>query len=299
MSDVSQGPGWWLASDGKWYSPEQVPGPVAPDPAYPVPTAVPMSGPGVPPAGGYGPQAPPVTPLRERPATQPRPSLVPPTRPSGLGRILHRDPPATAHRPPLPATGIPRGIRPTATCRWNRPTGWPWPRWCARSSGCSDWDRCWPSSSGSSPVPRSSGRTTAQAATDWPWPASSSALLGLIAVGLFIVVGGRRRPPLPSNRELHHHHHRDRRTEPGPLRSVGRPLRPPRCRSEPLDSAVGVQGSPAMGGGIIATSARPPNGRRRRHRCGLTVRAGAGRSARSVDPGSIVRRAQATGQAAC
>ena len=26
MSDVSQGPGWWLASDGKWYSPDQAPG---------------------------------------------------------------------------------------------------------------------------------------------------------------------------------------------------------------------------------------------------------------------------------
>ncbi len=26
MSDVSQGPGWWQASDGKWYSPEQKPG---------------------------------------------------------------------------------------------------------------------------------------------------------------------------------------------------------------------------------------------------------------------------------
>ena len=25
MSDTSQGPGWWQASDGKWYSPEQVP----------------------------------------------------------------------------------------------------------------------------------------------------------------------------------------------------------------------------------------------------------------------------------
>ena len=25
MSDVSQGPGWWLASDGKWYPPEQHP----------------------------------------------------------------------------------------------------------------------------------------------------------------------------------------------------------------------------------------------------------------------------------
>lgn len=30
MSDVSQGPGWWQASDGKWYSPEQAPGYQAP-----------------------------------------------------------------------------------------------------------------------------------------------------------------------------------------------------------------------------------------------------------------------------
>ena len=31
MSDVSHGPGWWLASDGKWYPPESSPGPVPPD----------------------------------------------------------------------------------------------------------------------------------------------------------------------------------------------------------------------------------------------------------------------------
>ena len=31
VSDVSQGPGWWLASDGKWYSPEQAPGYRPPD----------------------------------------------------------------------------------------------------------------------------------------------------------------------------------------------------------------------------------------------------------------------------
>ena len=29
MSDVSQGPGWWQASDGKWYPPEQHPTPQA------------------------------------------------------------------------------------------------------------------------------------------------------------------------------------------------------------------------------------------------------------------------------
>ncbi len=30
MSDTSQGPGWWQASDGKWYPPEQAPGYQAP-----------------------------------------------------------------------------------------------------------------------------------------------------------------------------------------------------------------------------------------------------------------------------
>lgn len=30
MSDVSQGPGWWLASDGKWYPPDQAPPPPPP-----------------------------------------------------------------------------------------------------------------------------------------------------------------------------------------------------------------------------------------------------------------------------
>jgi hypothetical protein len=36
MSDTSQGPGWWLASDGKWYPPEQWTGP---------PNTGPLSGP--------------------------------------------------------------------------------------------------------------------------------------------------------------------------------------------------------------------------------------------------------------
>jgi len=36
MSDVSQGPGWWQASDGKWYAP-QPPGAAAPAPAAPTP----------------------------------------------------------------------------------------------------------------------------------------------------------------------------------------------------------------------------------------------------------------------
>lgn len=33
MSEQSQGPGWWQASDGKWYPPEQAPAPTAQQPA--------------------------------------------------------------------------------------------------------------------------------------------------------------------------------------------------------------------------------------------------------------------------
>jgi len=58
MSDTSQGPGWWLASDGKWYPPELWTGPPAAGPtalsaptAGSVPTAAP-AGPG--PSWQYG-----------------------------------------------------------------------------------------------------------------------------------------------------------------------------------------------------------------------------------------------------
>ena len=54
MSDVSQGPGWWLASDGKWYSPEQTPGYAAPvgPAAPPYSPADPMTGPSYAPPPG-------------------------------------------------------------------------------------------------------------------------------------------------------------------------------------------------------------------------------------------------------
>ena len=35
MSDTSQGEGWWQASDGKWYPPEQLPGATRPTPPAP------------------------------------------------------------------------------------------------------------------------------------------------------------------------------------------------------------------------------------------------------------------------
>jgi uncharacterized RDD family membrane protein YckC len=38
MSDFSQGPGWWQASDGKWYPPEQAPQGPAPGAGNAVPT---------------------------------------------------------------------------------------------------------------------------------------------------------------------------------------------------------------------------------------------------------------------
>jgi hypothetical protein len=37
MSDGAQGSGWWVASDGKWYAPEQHPNHQAPLPAPPLP----------------------------------------------------------------------------------------------------------------------------------------------------------------------------------------------------------------------------------------------------------------------
>ena len=40
MSDVSQGPGWWQASDGKWYRPEQHPN-YTPPPPPPIPPSTP------------------------------------------------------------------------------------------------------------------------------------------------------------------------------------------------------------------------------------------------------------------
>ncbi len=50
MSDTSQGPGWWQATDGKWYAPEAAPGgyPARLGPHGGVGQVVPGNGPGVP-----------------------------------------------------------------------------------------------------------------------------------------------------------------------------------------------------------------------------------------------------------
>lgn len=41
MSDISEGPGWWLASDGKWYPPQLAQGIPPPPPWLPTPQSVP------------------------------------------------------------------------------------------------------------------------------------------------------------------------------------------------------------------------------------------------------------------
>ena len=46
MSDTSQGPGWWLASDGRWYPPTTAPGPTPPPPS-PTGASAPLPGPAV------------------------------------------------------------------------------------------------------------------------------------------------------------------------------------------------------------------------------------------------------------
>jgi hypothetical protein len=59
MSDTQQGPGWWQASDGKWYPPETHPSrqapasmpPPVPGPQIPTGHSVPLSGYSVPPTG--------------------------------------------------------------------------------------------------------------------------------------------------------------------------------------------------------------------------------------------------------
>ena len=56
MSDTSQGPGWWLASDGKWYPPELWTGPPTAGPAavQSIPPANPAQAPAYPAYPAYG-----------------------------------------------------------------------------------------------------------------------------------------------------------------------------------------------------------------------------------------------------
>ena len=89
MSDASQGPGWWQASDGKWYAPDQISADHDPDTgagfALPTPGAAPV--PEVPPVGGTPVGAPPPAGAFSLPPAPtvgqpPAPGSGPPTAPA-------------------------------------------------------------------------------------------------------------------------------------------------------------------------------------------------------------------------
>jgi hypothetical protein len=99
MSDTAQGPGWWLASDGKWYPPELWTGPPATGPAVagpapssaaPGPVRVPAYGagpsPGAQPYSGapHGSYGPPVQPGAYAPYGQPMAYGGPAQKTNGL-----------------------------------------------------------------------------------------------------------------------------------------------------------------------------------------------------------------------
>jgi hypothetical protein len=96
MSDTSQGPGWWLASDGKWYSPEQAPGYQPASVPAVAPSAVPHPGPL--PASGT------VPPTQPQAATASGPSTgtLPPTTYPPPGGAPPGAPPAGYGPPPSP-----------------------------------------------------------------------------------------------------------------------------------------------------------------------------------------------------
>ncbi len=76
MSDISQGEGWWLASDGKWYPPTSTPAPDLPPPPDAAPVAPPVAPPVAAPAAA--PVAPPTPPAYgQAPAYGQNPGFVP------------------------------------------------------------------------------------------------------------------------------------------------------------------------------------------------------------------------------
>src|SRR4051794_9081083 len=73
MSDATQGPGWWQASDGKWYPPEQHPD--LGNPTQPVESVSPTE--------AVPPSTPPPAPVPPTQAMAPVPPPVPPGPPGG------------------------------------------------------------------------------------------------------------------------------------------------------------------------------------------------------------------------
>jgi hypothetical protein len=103
VSDSSQGPGWWLASDGKWYPPEKAaptPPSAPPPPSAPVAAPPPQTAP--PPAATPPPTAATTPPSTPPPAAAPPPTAATPppsTPPAAAAPVV---PPPSA--PPPGAT---------------------------------------------------------------------------------------------------------------------------------------------------------------------------------------------------
>ncbi len=137
MSDVSKGPGWWLASNGKWYPPETHPDaapptlptpptptaatrPMAPGPSATAPVTPPTSGPSASP----GSSAPPGASIPPRPSEPPRPPGTPagmaaPAEPTLLPQESYPTPVAETPIPPVGSTSttddLPPGADPIST----------------------------------------------------------------------------------------------------------------------------------------------------------------------------------------
>ena len=107
MSDTSQGPGWWIASDGKWYAPELAADyvPPAPEPPAPEPPAP------EPPAPAAEPPAPAAADLQSEPTTEETPAVVvPPDGPPPMGGPPLAPPPGPPlAAPPGPPLAAPPG----------------------------------------------------------------------------------------------------------------------------------------------------------------------------------------------
>src|SRR5579872_6222317 len=87
MSDVSGGPGWWQASDGRWYPPEQHPNYAPPPP----PPASPPPSPPAPPWPPPQPGAPQPPPYPQAPATAPAPAYGGYLQPGAPGPGMYFD----------------------------------------------------------------------------------------------------------------------------------------------------------------------------------------------------------------
>jgi len=96
VSDGSQGPGWWLASDGRWYPPEAAPPTPTPTDLTPPSDAVgpPVDGgPVTAPAASPNPAAPPYPYAAAPPYPYPTPTPYPGAPPYGYGPVPMGPPP--------------------------------------------------------------------------------------------------------------------------------------------------------------------------------------------------------------